>query len=80
MLRWRETTDKMIVLLFALVKAILSDQKCSWENTNCPNIDARGNIWIWETPSPYSHLSCCKGRFSNIKADNSKALIDVLYI
>lgn len=52
---------KIRIVFIALAYAISSDQTCSKIDQNCPAIDARDGLWIWETPHPYSHLSCCQG-------------------
>lgn len=52
---------KIQIVLIALANAISSDQTCSKIDQNCPAILARDTLWTWETPHPYSHLSCCQG-------------------
>jgi len=51
----------MLFIFVAFINTISSDQDCSKRDQNCPTIDAREDLWIWETPHPYSHLSCCQG-------------------
>ena len=33
------------------------------DNNYCPAIKQYDDVWIWETPHPYSHLTCCLDTF-----------------
>ena len=33
------------------------------DNNYCPTIKQYNGVWIWETPHPYSHLTCCLDTF-----------------